>query len=151
MDKFYPVDKTDIMLKMASDTFHGLKDYCEKVTAENETLKKQCASLKEAAAKLEKVELQKVASASQDTVDAFVDMLVDRSIVKATDREKFAACAKDPEAMLKIAMNAIRLSDVPSSQGVSVKSATSASSVESELDEENALWTRAASCENHWN
>lgn len=78
---YYPADKTDIMLKMASDTFHGLKEYCEKVTAENEELKTQCASLKEAAAKFDKVELQKVASASQETVDAFVDMLVDRSII----------------------------------------------------------------------
>lgn len=140
---YYPADKTDIMLKMASDTFHGLKEYCEKVTAENEELKMQCASLKEAAAKFDKVELQKVASASQETVDAFVDMLVDRSIINAADREKYAACAVDPDAMLKIAMNAIRLSDTPAQQGVSVKSATSVTKND-ETQEENELWLRAA-------
>lgn len=142
MNQYYPADKTDIMLKMASDTFHGLKEYCEKVAAENEELKQQCASLKEAAAKLEKVELQKVASASQEHVDAFVDMLIDRSMIKATDREKFAACASDPDAMLKIAMNAIRLSDTPAHQGTGVKSAASES--KKGESEETEAWLRAA-------
>lgn len=144
MNQYYPADKTDIMLKMASDTFHGLQEYCEKVAAENETLKQQCASLKEAAAaKVDKVELQKVASASQETVDAFVDMLVDRSIIQAADREKYAACAVDPDAMLKIAMNAIRLSDAPAQQGVSVKNAAN-SNAKDESREEAEAWLRAA-------
>jgi hypothetical protein len=142
MTQYYPADKTDLMLKMASETFHGLKDYCEKVAAENEYLKQQCASLKEAAAKVDKVELQKVASASQENVEAFVDMLVDRSIIKATDREKYAACAVDPDAMLKIAMNAIRLSDTPARQGKGVKSASNSLNV-TESDE-NEAWLRAA-------
>lgn len=141
MTQYYPADKTDLMLKMASETFHGLKDYCEKVAAENESLKQQCASLKEAAAKVEKVELQKVASASQENVEAFVDMLVDRSIIKAADREKYAACVVDPDAMLKIAMNAIRLSDIPARQGKSVKSASNGNVTESD---ENEAWLRAA-------
>jgi hypothetical protein len=141
MTQYYPADKTDLMLKMASETFHGLKDYCEKVTAENENLKQQCASLKEAAAKLDKVELQKVASASQENVEAFVDMLVDRSIIKATDREKYAACAADPDAMLKIAMNAIRLSDTPVQQGKSVKNALNGTVAKSDEDD---AWLRAA-------
>lgn len=141
MNQYYPADKTDLMLKMASETFHGLKDYCEKVAAENESLKQQCASLKEAAAKVEKVELQKVASASQENVEAFVDMLVDRSIIKAADREKYAACAVDPDAMLKIAMNAIRLSDTPTRQGKGVKSASNGNVTESD---ENEAWLRAA-------
>lgn len=141
MTQYYPADKTDLMLKMASETFHGLKDYCEKVTAENENLKQQCASLKEAAAKLDKVELQKVASASQENVEAFVDMLVDRSIIKATDREKYAACAADPDAMLKIAMNAIRLSDTPVQQGKSVKNASNGTVAKSDEDD---AWLRAA-------
>lgn len=141
MTQYYPADKTDLMLKMASETFHGLKDYCEKVAAENEDLKQQCASLKEAAANVEKVELQKVASASQENVEAFVDMLVDRSIIKASDREKYAACAVDPDAMLKIAMNAIRLSDTPVRQGKSVKSASNGNVTESDEDE---AWLRAA-------
>ena len=141
MTQYYPADKTDLMLKMASETFHGLKDYCEKVAAENESLKQQCASLKEAAAKVEKVELQKVASASQENVEAFVDMLVDRSIIKAADREKYAACAVDPDAMLKIAMNAIRLSDTPARQGKGVKSASNGNVTESD---ENEAWLRAA-------
>lgn len=139
---YYPADKTDIMLKMASDTFHGLQEYCEKVAAENEELKKQCASLKEAAAKLEKVELQKVASASQDTVEAFVDMLVDRSIINPADREKYAACAVDQDAMLKIAMNAIRFSEAPIQQGSGVKSANTA--INQEESEEDEAWLRAA-------
>lgn len=142
MTQYYPADKTDLMLKMASETFHGLKDYCEKVAAENEYLKQQCASLKEAAAKVDKVELQKVASASQENVEAFVDMLVDRSIIKAADREKYAACAVDPDAMLKIAMNAIRLSDTPARQGKGVKSASNSLNV-TESDE-NEAWLRAA-------
>lgn len=142
MTQYYPADKTDLMLKMASETFHGLKDYCEKVAAENESLKQQCASLKEAAAKVEKVELQKVASASQENVEAFVDMLVDRSIIKAADREKYAACAVDPDAMLKIAMNAIRLSDTPAQQGKGVKSTVNSLNV-TESDE-NEAWLRAA-------
>jgi len=142
MTQYYPADKTDLMLKMASETFHGLKDYCEKVAAENESLKQQCASLKEAAAKVEKVELQKVASASQENVEAFVDMLVDRSIIKAADREKYAACAVDPDSMLKIAMNAIRLSDTPARQGKGVKSASNSLNV-TESDE-NEAWLRAA-------
>lgn len=141
MTQYYPADKTDLMLKMASETFHGLKDYCEKVAAENEYLKQQCASLKEAAAKVDKVELQKVASASQENVEAFVDMLVDRSIIKAADREKYAACAVDPDAMLKIAMNAIRLSDTPARQGKGVKSASNGNVTESD---ENEAWLRAA-------
>lgn len=142
MTQYYPADKTDLMLKMASDTFHGLKDYCEKVAAENEDLKQQCASLKEAAAKVEKVELQKVASASQENVEAFVDMLVDRSIIKAADREKYAACASDPDAMLKIAMNAIRLSDTPVQQGKGIKSAADSSN--STESDENEAWLRVA-------
>ena len=141
MTQYYPADKTDLMLKMASETFHGLKDYCEKVAAENEYLKQQCASLKEAAAKADKVELQKVASASQENVEAFVDMLVDRSIIKTTDREKYAACAADPNAILKIAMNAIRLSDTPARQGKGVKSASNGNVTESD---ENEAWLRAA-------
>ena len=142
MTQYYPADKTDLMLKMASETFHGLRDYCEKVAAENESLKQQCASLKEAAANVEKVELQKVASASQENVEAFVDMLVDRSIIKAADREKYAACAVDPDAMLKIAMNAIRLSDAPARQGNGVKSASN--SVNTPEADENDAWLRAA-------
>ena len=149
-ESFYPADKTDLMLKAASDTFHGLRDHLEKAYAENKSLREQCASLKEAAARVtDKVELQKVA-ASKETIEGFVDMLIDRSLIKASSRSELIATCESPEAMAKIAMEAIRLSEAPASQGVAVKGAAHHSGISDELREENEAWHRAATASGKW-
>lgn len=137
--KFYPAEQTDRMLKMASDTFHGLVDVCNQLSQENAILKQAAA-----AAQQEKIELQKVAS-NTGTVSAqnarqFADMLAARSIIKESQIEKYAHECTDPNVMAAVAMQAIKLSDTPVSQGEGVKAASEADA----FAREKALWLKAA-------
>lgn len=117
---YYPQQKVDGLLKAASGMMWALVDELASAQAENEELQKQAARYKAAAAG--KVTLEKVASPvstlNKDKVAEFVSALVDHALIDEQHREKFAAaCLSDANAALDVAMQAIRASESPVSQG----------------------------------
>lgn len=147
--KVYNAESVDGFLKVASESMHALTDLAAGIQAENAELAQKCASLeqelaiaKNAAAN--KVELEKVAGAALNAgqVDEFMDMLIERQLVDASKREKFAAaCAADASKALTVAMEAIKLSDVPAAQGRGIKSAAN-KPADPEREAELAAWKR---------
>lgn len=138
--KFYPAEQTDTMLKLASDTFHGLADLCRQLGRENAMLK--------AAAEESKIELQKVAASKHtagvpsEKARQYAEMLASRDMIDASQTEKYASSCTDPNVLIEVAMQALRLKDAPVSQGEGVKEASSPVSGPTEREKE--LWLRAA-------
>lgn len=101
-----------------------------KAQQENEKLEAELAQAKAAAAN--KVELAKVASVSisDEYLNEFLRTLADHSMLADSQLAKAAAALKDnPNEIIKLATQAIRLSEIPSPQGEGYQS-TSASSEE---------------------
>lgn len=135
LEKFYPADRVDEMLKVASDIMHGLAEFTEQQQGEIDNLRQELNLAKAAAA--DKISLEKVAkkSISKDAADQFVTFLEDHDIIPGNDREKYAAAICDnAEFALQIAAKAIKLSEPPVSEGFGIKTAKL-----SQVDKEKAL------------
>lgn len=131
--KVYPADKVDALLRTASNAMRGMKEYAAGLLA------KQAAS--------EKIILEKVASqatASNERVANFVDTLIGLSIIPEHSREKYASAIKSsPDAALEIAIQALKLSESPVTQGRGIKSASGRSAADQDRLDEDALWSKA--------
>lgn len=122
---YYPAQSVDPMLKSASGMMRSLVGCLDQAQMENEALRVELDRVKAASAG--RVELEKVASLSPSKVNEFVGMLVDRSLIpNPSDQEKYAAaCRKSPDTALEFAMQALRLTESPHSEGAgSTKSAS---------------------------
>lgn len=118
------------MFKAASGLMRSLAGELGKAQQENEKLEAELAQAKAAAAN--KVELAKVASVSisDEYLNEFLRTLADHSMLADSQLAKAAAALKDnPNEIIKLATQAIRLSEIPSPQGEGYQS-TSASSEE---------------------
>lgn len=139
----YPADVVDGVVKSASVLIHGLVDAAAAQEAEIAGLKSELE--REKAANANRVELDKVASApkgpSTELIGEFTATLANHALIKEGDREKYAsACMDDPDALVKFAIHALKLSEAPVSQGRGVKSASTKSNAQKELEKENELW-----------
>lgn len=117
---YYPQQKVDGLLKAASNMMWALTEELSQLQNQNEELQKQAARYKAAATG--KVVLEKVAAPvatlDKSKVQEFVATLVDHAMIDEQHREKFAAaCLEDANAALEVAMQAIRASESPVSQG----------------------------------
>lgn len=125
------------MLKAASDAMHELVD-------EIEALQKDLAIAKAATAP--KVELEKVASPvktiSPEKAAEFAAYLADHAFITEGSREKYAAaCVEDPNNLADIAMQVLKVSEPPASQGYGIKTANAPLTDEDiALAEERELW-----------
>lgn len=143
-DRFYNADVVDAILKSAADTSESLIELVAQQEGTVSRLEQELAIAKAAASN--KVELDKVAStkgASPELANELAQLLADRAMISDDAVEKFAsACTKDPNAMAKIAIRALRLSETPSEQGRGIKAASvvSADPVEAEKELEKQLW-----------
>ncbi len=125
------------MLKAASELIHELTDQVD-------SLQNELAVAK--AANLNKVELEKVASPKLITAEKaaqFADYLASRAIIADNDREKYAsACMEDPNNLVDIAQHALKLSELPASQGYGIKTANADNTPEAaSLKKERSLWS----------
>lgn len=122
---YYPADSVEPMLKSASGMMRSLVGCLDQAQTENEALRTELDRVKAASAG--RVELEKVATLSPNKINEFVGMLVDRALIpNPSDQEKYAAaCRKSPDVALEFAMQALRLSEGPFSEGAgSTKSAS---------------------------
>lgn len=145
---YYPQHQVDGLLKSASSMMWALTEELDRIQAENEELQKQAARYKAAASG--KIVLEKVASPAvslnKAKVNEFIDTLVDHAIIAEQHREKFAtACLEDANAALEVAMQAVRASESPVSQGAGYIN-KAAKRFGSEVDrlkaEEEAIYTQ---------
>lgn len=116
---YYNSLQVDGLMKAASRMMWALTEELASAQAANDELQKQAARYKAAATG--RIELEKVASpvaVDRAKVNEFIDTLVDHAIIDEQHREKFAAaCLANTEAMLDVAIQAIRASESPASQG----------------------------------
>lgn len=135
---YYFAGDVDPMLKSASTMMRSLVDCLDEAQTENSQLRIELDRVKAAAAG--KVELEKVARLSDNKINEFVGMLVDRSLIpNASDQEKYAAaCRNNPDAALEFAMQALRLTQSPYSEG---KGATKSANGPSGNDHDLQAWS----------
>ena len=111
------------MLKAASETMHALVNQTKELQKENLQLRQELQIAK--AASSDKVTLQKVASVSQEDALSFSSLLVSHSILPESELEKCAAaCMQDPNNAIKIAIHALKSSELPEETGRGIKSAS---------------------------
>ena len=111
------------MLKAASETMHALMDQTKQLQEENTRLLQENEVLK--AASSEKVTLQKVASVSEEDALSFSSLLVSHGILPEPELKKCAAaCVEDPNNAIKIAIHALKSSELPEETGRGIKSAS---------------------------
>lgn len=112
------------MLKAASEMMHALADQTKNLQEENSRLIQELELLK--ASSSEKVNLEKVASVSEEDAVQFSSLLVSHSILDEADLSKCAkACLEDPNSIIKIAIHALKSSELPAETGRGIKSASS--------------------------
>ena len=128
------------MLKAASDLMTEMADTIDRLQNELAVAK---------AANSHKVELEKVASPknlSAEKAAEFSAYLASREIIKDDEREKYAsACLEDPNMIIDIAKHALKLSELPASQGYGIKTANADMSPEdTSIQMERKLWGLSA-------
>ena len=124
------------MLKAASDLMTEMADTIDRLQNELAVAK---------AANSHKVELEKVASPkgiSAEKAAEFSAYLASREIIRDDEREKYAsACLEDPNMVIDIAKHALKLSELPASQGYGIKTANAGMTAENEsVQAERKLW-----------
>ena len=112
------------MLKAASETMHALVTQTKQLQEENARLIQENEILK--AASSDKVTLQKVASVTEEDAFQFSSLLVSHSIIPDSELQKCAAaCVEKPNNAIKIAIHALKSSELPAETGRGIKSASS--------------------------
>ncbi len=131
---YYPETSVEPMLKSASAMMRSLVGCLDEVQQENDRLETELARVKAASAG--RVELEKVATLTNSKVDEFVTLLADHAFLPSQgDREKYAAaCRQNPNVALDIAMQAIRLSEGPVSEGAGYSKSASGKEEGSAID-----------------
>lgn len=110
------------MLKAASETMHALVNQTKELQKENQQLRQQLEIAK--AASSDNVTLQKVANVSEEDALNFSSLLVSHSILPESELQKCAAaCMADPNNAIKIAIHALKSSELPEETGRGIKSA----------------------------
>lgn len=111
------------MLKAASNMMHALVDQTKNLQEENKKLYQEIELIK--ASSEDKVILEKVASVSEEDAVNFSSLLVSHSILDQNDLYKCAkACMEDPNSIIKIAIHALKSSELPAETGRGIKSAS---------------------------
>lgn len=111
------------MLKAASNMMHALVDQTKNLQEENTRLYRELELIK--ASSSDKVTLEKVASVSEEDAATFSSLLVSHSILDEADLTKCAkACVEDPNSIIKIAIHALKSSELPVETGRGIKSAS---------------------------
>lgn len=124
------------MLKAASETMHALVEQTKQLQKENFELKQELEVVK--AASSEKVTLQKVANVSEEDAFQFSSLLVSHSILPESELQKCAAaCIADPNNAIKIAIHALKSSELPAETGRGIKSASFRLPTKDELKKES--------------
>lgn len=124
------------MLKAASDTMHALVNQTKELQKENQQLRQELEIAK--AASSEKVTLKKVASVSEEDALHFSSLLVSHSILPESELQKCAAaCMEDPNNAIKIAIHALKSSELPEETGHGIKSASFRIPTKEELKSES--------------
>lgn len=131
---YYPETSVEPMLKSASDMMRSLVGCLDEAQQENSRLETELARVKAASAG--RVELEKVATLTNNKVEEFVNLLADHAFLPSQgDREKYAAaCRQNPNVALDIAMQAIRLSEGPVSEGASYTKSANGPDTKSKSD-----------------
>lgn len=110
------------MLKAASEQMHELVHETQQLLDENTKLRQELEVIKSAAAN--KVTLEKVAKVNEEDARTFASLLISHSILPESDFEKCAnACVENPNSAIKIAIHALKSSELPEETGRGIKSA----------------------------
>lgn len=127
------------MLKNASAMMHSLAEQLNVAQEENKSLRMQLEA--EKAASAGRVTLEKVAC-SKEKVDLLVSTLVSHHMLEKENMGKVASALRnDPDAILDVAVKAIKLSEWPDERGRGIKSAAYGS--DHDPDEAGkAVWDR---------
>lgn len=128
--------KTYMMLKAASEQMHALVNSTQQLMEENEKLRHELEVIK--AASSNKVILEKVAQVNEEDALNFSSLLVSHSILPESELQKCAnACIQDPNNIIKMAMCALKFSELPEETGRGINSAVTKIPTKEELTRES--------------